>query len=288
MLTNIRDQLAHWAKKFGRFAFKTKLRGIFTLIAALVLVILTVQQLLPANGIMHKRYRIGRDNWWPSSVFSGRERNFEGFSNELFAHISKFEKVTFEFITWNSAQLVQGLEQGQVDGIVSLIPPTPMNERYYDFSEPLLLLGPVLIVREDSTARSLVDMSGKTIAIRTGASLVFNYLNDLMGNKSPPVYTTFDNMTDALDQLANNQIDGVIMETMPAYTITDGYYKGKLKVATTPLTWEGIRVLGLLSKEHSRQMIEHIDHGLTKLHQDGTYDQLIEKWGLIDPTRLKR
>lgn len=286
MLNKIWEHVQQFFRKVFGWAFSSKIKGAITLVLLFVLLIWGISGFFTTNGNKTTRFRIARDNWWPSSIFSGKERNFEAFSNELFSQISKKEGVTFEFVSSEATTLIPDLNNRVFDGILSVIPPTPSNERFFDFSQPLLLIGPVLIVRSDSDAKSLADLSGRTVGIRAGSSLVFNYLNEMMGDKAPPIYTTFDSMNDAVERLVNNRIDGVIMEAMPAYTVTEGFYKGRLKVATTPLTWEGIRVVGLLSSESGRKMISEINEGLTKLHEDGTYDRLIQKWDLIDPTRL--
>lgn len=287
MLDDLRQKVTQKFVGLYNWAFASKRRGFFTVLVLLLLVWWGVRTFSPMAIGHQTHYKIARDLSWPGSVLAGRERNFEGFSAEVLAYISKKEKITFEVIPAVGQTIVSALESGNFDAMFSIIPPTPPNERYFNFSDPLLLIGPVLIVKTNSKAQSLSDMSGKIVGLRTGSSLIFNYLQEMSGeNASPPFYSTFENLNDALEKLVQGQIDGVIMEAMPAYTATDGFYKGQLKVATPPLTWEGVRIVALNKNQAADALIKKIDDGIAKMHEDGTYNKLIDKWGLIDPTRI--
>lgn len=261
-------------------------RTCLVVIAATALLYLGYSYFFASKAQPRSFYRIARETSLPASVFGNKDRNFEAFSFDVLMAIARQQKLVLEVVTASSDTMVNDLQSGNYDAVISLIPPTPANERFFVFSDPLILLGPVLIVPKDSKATSLADMSGEVVGIKTGSSLIFNYISEVAYNNTPPpLYTSFDNMSEALDQLSRHQIDGVLMDAIPAYNAIDGTYKGILRIASLPLTWEGVRILSLLSNKSGNALIEHINEGLRQMQADGTYDTLIDKWGLIDPTR---
>ena len=54
---------------------------------------------------------------------------------------------------------------------------------------------------------------------------------------------------------------------------------------TPPLTQEGLRLV-TLKNEKGQQLIDAYNEGLDRLKEAGTYDKLLEKWGLINPEKF--
>ena len=73
------------------------------------------------------------------------------------------------------------------------------------------MLGLVLVVRENSNAHSLQDMKGKLVALNVGASETSEF-----SNYPSMILMMYENMNQALNDLDNNKIDGVIMDSWNA------------------------------------------------------------------------
>ena len=89
----------------------------------------------------------------------------------------------------------------------------------------------------------------------------------------------YDTVSTALEKLNANVIDAVIMDVLRAYVFTEGFYAGRLKVATSPLTDKGLRLLGR-DQPSSLLLISQFNEGLQELMESGRYHELIKKWGL--------
>lgn len=263
--------------------FLFKKRSIGILIALALLAIWGLVRACSHQETLRKRvYTIGRDSsWYPLQLF-GKDRNLQAFTNDLIWAIAQETKLRFEWLATGPGSLLEGLNDGYYDAAISSLRQNFINRDKYVFSDLIFGTGPVLIVQQDSTATSLKDMEDKTVGIRSGSYLIFNTIKESGAHAYNILITTYDNVNKALESLDKNQIDGIIMDAIPAYAYTEGFYAGKLKVVTPPLTDEGLRLVALKSAA-SDELIKDFDDALRKLIENGTYDQLIDKWNLVDP-----
>ena len=218
-------------------------------------------------------YRIARDPEWFPLDFIGRENNVLAFSDGLITEIAKIEEFRVSLFPAGWVSLQEELAKGRVEGILTSIPPTPPYRRLYDFSDVYLYVGPVLVVPEGAPVTSLDDMKGKMVGVLPGspAMIVASRIPDV-------VIVDYMSLPLALAACARGQIDGVMMERLPALAYVRDIYHGELKVATPPLTDEGLRLAVLRGK--NRELIDRFNRGLEKLIANSTYNALQKKWGL--------
>lgn len=247
---------------------------------------MTVMGCTGHRALDHKVFRIGRDASWYPLQLSGKEKNLVAFTNELLLAIAKDQEFHFEIQDVRSHTLFEELERGDYDAVFSSLMPNALNRERYEFSDPFFLVGPVLVVLANSPITSLADMDGKIIGVGRGTSLVFNinqYQNLLVTPFNPNLLITpYNKTTTALDDLLNDKIDGVIMGLVTAYTQSHSYRAGQIKVIYPPLTDEGLRLVAKHSIA-STYLLSKFNDGLKKMKEDGTYQNLLDKWGLAHP-----
>ena len=110
-------------------------------------------------------YSIGRDQTWFPIELEGRAANLNAFTNALIQEISKEENIALQFIDTDWLELFASLDNGEVAGIFSALSPNVVTEDKYSFSNPIVTLGPVLIVPYNSPATSLSDLDKKIVAV---------------------------------------------------------------------------------------------------------------------------
>lgn len=230
----------------------------------------------PKQNNDKKAYRIAFERIDKTVYISGDEARLQAFEKEIIRVIAKQQGFRIKMSMVSSDFALIGLESGKYDAVVTLLLPTENYVKEYLFSDPIYRLGAVLIVRSDSTATSLEQMEGKIVGIPRDVSTFF----DVGTYRHLNVYS-YDDGLDALNDLLINKIDGVIMNAWSAYVFAQGLYKGKIKVATNPFTQEGIRMVTLLHSRFAKN-IPKFNQGLETLKQNGTYQDLLNKWGLID------
>lgn len=223
------------------------------------------------------KYRIGRDvSFYPINMM-GKEKNFQAFLDDLMFAIGAEENFSVELYSSSANGLLLGLQEKVYDAIVTFEIPNVNSKQAYEFSTIFFPIGPVLLINKDEDFKLLETQKEKMIGIESNTSL------DLAKIHLPSVILkSFDNIFLALDDLARNKIDGVVLNIFPAYIYTLGTYKNKIKVATSPLTDEGFRMVTLYNRSEN-DFIERFDRGFNSMKKNGTYRQLLHKWDLFDP-----
>lgn len=226
-----------------------------------------------SSGSGQPVYQVGRDpTWWPLDLY-GRESAVRGFSDELLRAIAEKEKIQIVLYSAGGESLMLGLNREWANGVLSSLDPIPQTESVYDFSTPYLLVGPVLVVAEDSPVAGLSDLSNSLVAVVNATPLIpelaqIPYL----------LMRPFPNVATALEAVNGGAVAGAIVESLQAYTYLADLYKDKLKVVTAPLDNMGLRLIVLKGK--SRDLMHAFEKGLHKSIENGTYATLAEKWQL--------
>lgn len=222
-------------------------------------------------------YKIARTTIYPSIDVKGKEANLQAFLDELLLAIAKEEHIKFSLVTLNYGDLFNSLNNETYDAILTTVSMNKIVQDRYYISDPIYVGGPVLVTLIDSNVTESQDLSSMTIGINKNSPHIFQ-INQKYGIRLIP-YT--DTVT-AIEQMRDGNISAVVMEAPIAYAFTRGFYAGKIKVVSRPLTDEAIR---LITKDNDlgKNLIESFDIGLDKFLKDGTYQRLIQKWGLVTP-----
>jgi polar amino acid transport system substrate-binding protein len=226
-----------------------------------------------SNIASEKIYRIGVDTSWYPLDLMGKEAAVFAFSNDLLNAIAEKEGllVQLDTVSWDS--LLYYVNQQKDDGALVSILPVLQYDDLYSFSDPYLMTGPVLVVRVDSTATSLADLSGKEIGVLSGSPIA------LLAEKDPTVIVRYiDKYPEALNQLALGRVDGVVIPFLLADSYIKNIYQDTLKISSKPLTDEGLRLITL--KDMNQELMEAFNKGLATFQEDGTYEKLLRKWKL--------
>ncbi len=222
-------------------------------------------------------FRVARDPIWNPIDFMGKEREMTAFSDELIRSIAEEEGMRVSFATTGANALFGGLLSDQFDVILTGAPPSPFAESQFVYSVPYFRYGPVVVVSSKSSFTNHKQLEGKILGAERGAATVFNLAVDPKTTIVP-----FDNIIDALEELSFGDIDGVILNVLPASLYTQSLFRGNIRVISSPLTQEGLRLVAQRNKIGAK-FVGKFDHGLKKMKKDGRYDALLKRWGLPDP-----
>lgn len=229
------------------------------------------------NRSSKSEYYIGQDSRWRAFNLMGRERNFAAFTNDLLARISRQEKFGVRIIVTPTSELLSDLERGKLQGALILQEPSHLTENRFVFSDPYFLVGPVLILPVKAPIDGGWNEKGRKIVG------MLNNSHSLLNLEQDPTIQVklYDDILKALSDLNERRIDGVILPAIPAYTYVTTFYKNELKIATLPLTDEGVRLVALKNEE-GELLIKRFNEGLAKLKENGTYQKILEQWGFIN------
>jgi polar amino acid transport system substrate-binding protein len=228
------------------------------------------------NQISESEYYIGQDSRWRSLNLMGKERNFAAFTNDLLARISRQEKFGVRIIVTPTSELLPDLERGKLQGALILQEPSHLTENRFVFSDPYFLVGPVLIIPAKAPIEGWNEKGRKIVGMLANSHSLLNLEQD------PTIQVKlYDDILKALSDLNERRIDGAILPAIPAYTYVTTFYKNELKIATLPLTDEGVRLVALKNEE-GELLIKRFNEGLTKLKENGIYQKILEQWGFIN------
>jgi polar amino acid transport system substrate-binding protein len=224
--------------------------------------------------------RVGVDPSWYPLELGPQANSVTAFSTEILTTIGRLEQISFVKVTVNWDDLMEGLQKNRYEAILSSKPPYIFNMKFFDFSEIYLPLGPVLVVGTNSSLDSIDHLAGKEIAVIPGSS------SALILEKSRGVLIrTYDSIPAALNDTLLQTVDGAMIDYLSAVIYCRDLYQGMLKIATPPLNGEGLRLV--TKHDAAPDLIKGFNEGLKKMKKDGSYDDLLNRWGLQAPTSKK-
>jgi len=86
----------------------------------------------------------------------------------------------------------------------------------------------------------------------------------------------YDDIALSFDDLINNLVDGVVIDTPVAATyVKNPKFAGKIKMVGEPMTSE---FYGIVVKKGNKELLDKINAGLAALTASGKLDELKAKW----------
>jgi polar amino acid transport system substrate-binding protein len=221
-------------------------------------------------------YTIALDPSWYSMAAPGREADLTAFTTELLLEIGKFERVSIGVYQKSWSTIMYALQEGKCDAICSTMQPYLFYEKLYNFSNLYLMTGPVLVNLVKAPVTALDKLGGEIIGIQRDSN------GALVLEKYPGIIQrSYDSVQQALIDTTKGEIDGALVDILSAEAFTRDLFSGQLKIASGPLTQEGVRILAI--KNHKPQFINIFNRGLARLKSDGKYAALAKKWRLAEP-----
>jgi len=217
--------------------------------------------------------RIGIDaNWYPID-FGRQESYINGFTEDLLLEIARYSGIEFQRIPANWDNLFDGMKEKKFDAVLSSLPPYDFNAAKYDFSSNFLDLGPVLIVPVDAQHSDLSKMGGELLGVIVGDPSV------LILQKYPEIIIrNYNSIPDLLNAIVNGDIEGALLNRIPAVSYVRDLYSGKLKIASSPLTATGLHLIAIKGKH--RHLIQLFDKSLDYFKKKKKLQSLLQKWEL--------
>jgi polar amino acid transport system substrate-binding protein len=248
--------------------------------AAILFSILAASWLLTGDVFAQKTLRWGAD---PSGgapyVFNDPNHPDEyiGYEKEMVDALAAAMGRKPEFVPSDWETLVSALQRKSFDVIVNGLEPTADRQKQILFSKPYYIFQLALTVRSDEQAiHSLEDCKQRVVGTlgNTAASRLLQKEGIPFKNYAEPLT--------AYSDLKLKRIDAVIMD-VPAevfYVSKDS----KVKRACEPF-FRGTYNIGLRKGDDALKA--EVDAAIDKLINDGTFEQILRKWGLWNDAQLE-
>lgn len=201
-----------------------------------------------------------------------------GFDIDLMKEIGKElnMEVEFENITFDG--LVDAVNTNKIDLAISGMNPTPKRLKKVNFSDAYYYASQTLLVKDDAEDITTVEqLDGKIIGSQLGSTsddVISEYEADGVEVKK------YDLVPDAVQDLKNGRIDGVIVEDAIAGEMVnqiDGIkmvVPEEFKVDAEPF--------GIVLSKENEDLLEKVNAALKSIIESGKYDELLKKHELAN------
>ncbi len=228
------------------------------------------------NKDQHPVYTIFRANTIQGINLQGKETSIQGFTDDILYEIARMKKIRLQINTVEHGKTGEMIEMQGADGVVGVVDASLQNRRQYLISDPLFTFGPVVVLRQGDSYKDIDSLKNKVVGFNRAYAGLIENRDDLSFILKP-----YDQMTYAMEDLVHGKIDAVILDSIRAYQLVGNFYANTLKVASSPLIATSLCLI--VKVGNYSELIPLFNDGLAKLKKQGTYQKMLDYWGLVDP-----
>lgn len=195
-----------------------------------------------------------------------------GFDIDLMNEIGERANLEIEYENVRFDSIIQGLGNNQFDAAISAMTITPGREERIDFSEPYFNADQSLLVRSDSDIQTTDDLAEATVGVQIGTTGA-QEAQRLREEGQIPNVRTFNVVTDAFDALQNGQV-GAVINDFPRSADRVSGSDGELEIVQNIPTGEQYGIAFPTDSD----LRPRINDALAEVKEDGTYEEIYEKW----------
>lgn len=225
-----------------------------------------------AAATKEPHYVITTDTTYPPFELQDKNGQYVGIDIDILKAIAKREHFTYKLVPISFNSGAQAVLSGQFDAIMAGMAITPARKLVYDFGTPYYKTGVIAAIAKNSKIKSLNDLRGKTVALKTGTGAAA-YALSIQKQYGFKVTYFNDSNTMYNDVALGNTVATFEDEPVMKYAIQNGV---KLKILTKPAN-SGYYGFGV-KKGHKQELIAKFNAGFAAIKKDGTYDKIVAKY----------
>lgn len=233
-----------------------------------------------------KTFTVGFDAEYPPYGYMDENGEYTGFDLELAQAVCDLEGWTLvkQPIVWDNKD--NELNSGSIDCIWNGFT-MDGREDDYAWSDPYVDNSQVIVTSADSGITSLSDLSGKVVGVQA-ASAALSVLSDEEQQKA--LADTFGKLQEFADyntafaELEAGSVDAIAMDIGVAQYQIDSRSNGSFVILDEHLNSEQYAIGFALTNTELRDIVNKDIH---TLKDNGTFDELAEKYGLTDMVCLE-
>lgn len=232
-----------------------------------------------SGGSDGKTYTVSTEPTYPPFDTTNKDGEVTGFDMELMEAIAEDQGFKVKFQTLEFDALIPALQSGNTDVVIAGMMVTDKRKEEVDFSDPYYETGVSILVKKDNTTitdwNSFTATSGYKVAVQTGTTCAESAERLKKEGKISEV-VTLNQVTTALEQLKNGDVDAVLVDKPVGAEIqSDQADSFKLVGGIDP---ENQGEFAIAVKKGDSELQKKINAGLKNLKENGKYDELCKKW----------
>jgi len=227
---------------------------------------------------------VGSDTTYPPQEYIDTATNqATGFDIDLITAIGKQMGLQTKVVTTSFNTIINSLVAKRFDVVMSAVSITPERQKVVDFV-PYFNAGESLLVKigNPMNIKSTADLCGQKVGVQNGTieQTDLNTANTACKNAGKPAIeiTALTNQTDVIQLLAS----GRVVATFQDSPVTDYFNKqhpGQFAVGGSVVN---AAQEGIVVRKGDSSMFNAVQTAFNQLKANGTYNSLIQKWGLTN------
>ncbi len=238
----------------------------------MVLAAVLATSLLAGCQPQSKKIVVATDATWPPMEYVDENKAIVGFDIDLMNAIAKEAGLEVEYrnVAWDG--IFAGLAAGEYDAVISSVTITDERKAQYDFSEPYINAGQIVVVQAGSDITGPDTLGGRTVGAQISTTGAFA-VQEMEG----VTLKEYDEVGLAFEDLVAGRIDAVVCDTPVAadFALQREEYRAKLKIVGESFTEE---YYGILVQKGNGDLLAKINKGLAAVQDKGIDKELEEKW----------
>jgi polar amino acid transport system substrate-binding protein len=227
---------------------------------------------------------VGSDTTYPPQEFIDTATNkATGFDVDLITAVAKNMGLQVNVVTTKFDTIIDDLSNKRFDVVISAISVTPERQKKVAFV-PYFNAGESLLVAAGNpkNIKSLTDLCGQNVGVQTGtieqADLQTASTACKKAGKPEIKMVVLQDQTAVIQLLANQRVVATYQDS-PVTDYFNKQHPGQFAVGGSVVN-AGIE--GIAVRKGDTAMFNAVKNAFDKLKSDGTYKQLIQKWGLAN------
>ncbi|MDN3522859.1 transporter substrate-binding domain-containing protein [Halomonas ramblicola] len=195
-----------------------------------------------------------------------------GFDMDMINEIAERAGFEVNLTTMEFNGIIPAVQTGSQEIAIAGITITEERAEIVDYSDPYYDSGLRIMVRADNDeVETLEDLEGMTIATKIG-STSYDFLQETFGEDTE--ITPYPGTSDMYMALLGRNVDAAFYDAPNVSYFAQTRGEGRTKVVG-PL-YEG-QQYGIVFHQGS-EWVEPVNQALAEMREDGTYDEIYEKW----------
>lgn len=201
--------------------------------------------------------------------------NITGFDIDLIEAIAKSQDIEIVWRDLPFDSLIGSMEAGDLDVIAAAIGPTSERKKSVDFSDVYYTGSQSIICKKGNDIKTFKNLAGLKVAVLEGstADLIASGENQDYGIVEDAQVVRFKNASSAVMELLNGGVDATLIDSIMAENFcrqTEGLMQTVVKGTENDSVF-------CVQKGNS-EMLKIINAGLAEIRENGTYDEIYEKY----------
>lgn len=212
---------------------------------------------------------VGTEGTYPPFTFHDETGKLTGFDVEIAQEVAKRLDVEAEFLETQWDAMFAGLDAERFDMVANQVGINDERKESYEFSDPYITSTAVLVVPKGSDIKTFEDLEGKLSA----QSLTSNYAETAksFGAELEGV----EGFNQAIELLNSGRVDATVNDNLTVLDFLKQRPDANIEIVDRS---EDAAQSGLLFRQGSGEIVEEVNKALAEMIEDGTYEEISNKW----------